>query len=95
MKRQPPPSESVLRQLRQQIDVVDASLLRFLTQRAALALRVRRIKKRNGWKLQDPVREQAILRRMTHANPGPLTPQAVQAIYRTILTQMRRLGQKQ
>lgn len=95
MKRHSPPSEPALRRLRQQIDEVDIRLLRLLTQRAALALRVGRIKKRHGWKLQDPVREQAILQRMTHANPGPLTPQAVQAIYRTILTQMRRIEQQQ
>jgi chorismate mutase len=94
MKRNPPVSERVLRRLRRRIDVVDARLLHLLTQRAALALHVRRIKKREGWKLLDPVREQAILRRMITANSGPLTPQAVRAIYRTILTQMRRLEQR-
>ncbi|MBI4354562.1 MAG: chorismate mutase [Candidatus Omnitrophica bacterium] len=94
MKRRPSNSKPLLHRLRQHIDAVDARLLHLLTQRAALALHVRRIKKREGWKLLDPVREQAILRRMITANSGPLTPQAVRAIYRTILTQMRRLEQR-
>ncbi len=93
MKRHPPVSEPTLRRLRQRIDMVDVRLLRLLTQRAALALHVGRIKKRKGWRFLDSVREQAILQRMIKANSGPLTPQAVQAIYRTILTQMRRLEQ--
>ncbi len=91
MKRDSPASEPVLRRLRQRIDGVDARLLRLLTQRATLALHVGRIKKREGWRLLDPVREQSILQRMIKAHSGPLTPQAVRAIYRTILTQMRRL----
>lgn len=91
MKRSPPGSERALRHLRRRIDALDAQVLRLLTQRAALALRVGRIKKREGWKLVDPAREQEILQRMVKINKGPLTSQAVRAMYRTVLTQIRRL----
>ena len=91
MKRSPPGSERALRHLRRRIDALDAQLLRLLTRRAALALRVGRIKKREGWQLVDPAREREILQRMAEATQGPLTPKAVRAMYRTILTQIRRL----
>ena len=80
-----------LQQLRQRIDGLDTRLLRLLSQRAVLALRVGRLKKQRGLKLFDPQRERAILHRMTRANGGPLSPAAVRAIYREILTQVRRL----
>jgi chorismate mutase/prephenate dehydratase len=70
---------------------VDAHLLTLLNHRAALGLRVGRLKKRHGLRLFDPTREHAILQRMTRANGGPLSAQAVRAIYRAILVQIRRL----
>lgn len=95
MKRNPPLSNATLHQLRRRIDALDVRLLRLLTQRAALALRVGRIKRREGWRLVDLAREREILQRMAEASQGPLTPQAVRAMYRTILTQIRRLEQQQ
>lgn len=80
-----------LQQLRQRIDRLDAQLLRLLNTRAGLAIRVGSLKRRQGRQLFDPAREAAILRRMTTANSGPLSAQAVRAIYRQILTQSRRL----
>ena len=82
-----------LQQLRKRIDLVDRRVLRLLNQRAVLALRVGRLKKRHGRSLFDPRRERAILRRLTVANLGPLPAPAVRAIYREILTQVRRLEQ--
>ncbi len=82
-----------LQQLRKRIDRVDRRLLRLLNQRASLALRVGRLKKRHGRSLFDPRRERVILRQLTSANPGPLPAQAVRAIYREILRQVRRLKQ--
>lgn len=84
-----------LQALRRQIDQVDSRLLRLLNQRAALALRVGRIKKRHGRRLFDLTRERAILHRMTRTNGGPLSAQAIRRIYRAVLTQVRRLEQTQ
>lgn len=86
-------SPDVLRRLRQRIDGLDARLLRLLTQRATLAGRVGEFKRRRGLRLFDPARERAILQRMTRANRGPLSAAAIRAIYRQILTQIRRLEQ--
>ncbi len=79
-----------LLQLRRQIDRLDRQLLRLLNQRARLGLAVGRLKKRNGLKLFDPVRERESLARLAAANSGPLSSVAVSAIYRQILQQTRR-----
>ena len=79
-----------LLQLRRQIDRVDRQLLRLLNERARLGLAVGRLKKRNGLKLFDPVRERDILARLAAVNAGPLSSVAVSAIYRQILQQTRR-----
>ena len=80
-----------LQALRKHIDRLDGQLLRLLNQRASLAVRAGRLKKRQGRRLFDPKRELTVLRQMTHANHGPLSAQAVRAIYREILRQIRRL----
>ena len=82
-----------LNSLRQQIDRLDTQILRLLNRRAAVGLRVGRLKKRQGRRVFDPAREQAILRRMSRANHGPLSAPAVRAIYQQILRQIRRLEQ--
>lgn len=82
-----------LQQLRRQIDDVDRRILPLLNRRARLAVRVGQLKQRQGLKLFDPARERAILRRLSEANPGPLSAEAVRAIYREILRQARRLEQ--
>ena len=80
-----------LEQLRQHIDRLDAQVLRLLNRRATVGLRVGRLKKRNGLRLFDAKREQAILRRLVALNAGPLPAAAVRAIYREILRQVRNL----
>ena len=84
-------SSKTLEQLRQHIDRIDAQVLRLLNRRAGLAMRVGRLKQRDGLRLFDPKREAAILRHLTHVNTGPLSAAAVRVIYREILRQVRRV----
>ena len=85
------PPHPTLEQLRQRIDRVDARILRLLNRRAGLAMRVGRLKQRDGLRLFDPKREAAILRHLIQTNIGPLSAAAVRAIYREILRQVRRV----
>jgi chorismate mutase-like protein len=82
-----------LQLLRRRIDRIDSQLLRLLNRRAGLAIRVGRLKRRRGGRLFDPARERAILRRLAEANGGPLSREAVRALYREILRQTRRVEQ--
>lgn len=80
-------------ELRRQIDAIDTQILRLLTQRADLALRVGRVKKLEGKRVFDPTREQTVLRRIAAANRGPLSAGAIEKIFREIVRQHRRLAQ--
>ena len=79
--------------LRQEIDAIDDEILRLLSRRAALALQVGQVKKREGKRVFDPEREKAVLRRVAAANKGPLSTTAIEHIYREIVRQHRRLAQ--
>jgi len=77
--------------LRRRIDQVDRKLLRLLNQRAKLALRVGRVKVQRQLPVIDRRREQAVLRQVSTANGGPLSRAAIQAVFREVLRQNRRL----
>jgi chorismate mutase / prephenate dehydratase len=78
-----------LKRLREQIDAVDARLLRLLSTRARLAQRVGRVKE--GAAVYRPEREAQILRRVAATNPGPLPDRALQRIYTEIMSACRAL----
>lgn len=77
--------------LRKQIDRVDLRLLRLLNRRAALALRVGRLKARRGLPVFDGRREEQVVRRVTQANAGPLPARAIRQLFREILRYSRKL----
>ncbi|MBS1852550.1 MAG: chorismate mutase [Acidobacteria bacterium] len=76
---------------REHIDRIDARLLKLLNERARRALEIGRIKRHHKVRLVDARRELAILQRLRAGNPGPLDNHGVEAIFRAILRQSRRL----
>ena len=76
---------------RKEIDEVDAELLRLLTVRARLALKVGSLKRAKQLPLDDPDREQFVLTRLRHLNTGPLDDRAVHKIFRRIIRESRRI----
>ncbi|MEO8205218.1 MAG: chorismate mutase [Chthoniobacterales bacterium] len=77
---------SELGELRVKIDKIDALLIDLLNQRAKLALEVGRIKQTTGIPVYAPEREDQLLRGLEKRSTGPLTPQAIRAIYREIMS---------
>ena len=77
---------SELSGIREKIDAIDVQLLKLLNDRAKLALEVGRIKSRDGLPIYAPDREQTLLRGLMEKNEGPLSPQAIRAIYREIMS---------
>jgi chorismate mutase / prephenate dehydratase len=69
--------------LRNNIDRLDEEILARLAERARSAQRIGEIKSGN---LYRPEREAQVLRRLAAANPGPLPDQAVQRIFREIMS---------
>lgn len=78
-----------LQDIRKQIDELDSQLLDLLNHRVRLAEEVWKIKKTNGTSVFAPDREEALLRRLSRANEGPLTGEAMQSIFREILSASR------
>ncbi len=78
-----------LQQIRRQIDRIDARLLELLNERASMAGKVGEIKRASGQSVFAPEREEMLLRRLERANGGPVTGEALRAIYREILSASR------
>jgi chorismate mutase/prephenate dehydratase len=88
LQKQPPPS---LAQLRDHIDRIDSRVLALLNRRARLAARIGRLKSQDRAGIYVPGRERQILARLAALNKGPLSHEAVRAIYREIISASRAL----
>lgn len=78
-----------LKKCREQIDAIDDQLLQLVSRRAQLAHAIGNLK--NGGPIYRPEREAQVLRRLLEQNPGPLTDEAVTAIFRTLMSHCRAL----
>lgn len=78
--------------LRNNIDRLDEEILARLAERARNARRIGEVKQGN---LYRPEREAQVLRRLAEANPGPLPGEAVQRIFREIMSACLALEQPQ
>jgi chorismate mutase/prephenate dehydratase len=75
-----------LGQIREQIDRIDRQLVELLNQRLALAAEIGRVKRQAGGQIYVAEREDAVLRKVTSQNDGPIKNVALQAIYREIMS---------
>lgn len=77
---------SDLATLREKIDNIDTELLRLLNERATVAKEIGTIKHREGLPIYSPEREDRVLRSLIERSRGPLTPEAIRAIYCEIMS---------
>ena len=80
-----------LQLLREGIDTVDHDLLALLNRRAALALEVGELKKREGSVVFRPEREAQVIDNLKRVNAGPLLSDSVAPIWREIMSACRAL----
>jgi prephenate dehydratase/chorismate mutase len=83
--------ENPIARMRQQIDRIDAQLVGLMNERAALAGALVRYKRQAGLPIFDPTREMEVLARVIRSSKGPLSREALSAIYRQLIAQTRRL----
>lgn len=76
---------------RNEIDQIDAELLRLLNMRARLALKVGALKQAAQLPYCDPERERVVLQRLQELNAGPLDQRAVGKVFRRIIRESRRV----
>lgn len=87
-------AERLLAECRRKIDAIDIQLRDLLNRRAELAEQVRQTKNVLGLAVHQPQRESEILEKIAAGNPGPLSTEAVRAIFRSIIQEIRELEAK-
>lgn len=83
-----------LDELRQQIDQLDEQIVHLLRQRAQASQAIGSLKAAEDRPIYDPQREAALLDRLTAGDIDPLTPVALAAIYREIISASRALQRR-
>ena len=84
-------SSDDVRRRREEIDRLDAELVRILNKRAAVALELAQLKKSLGLEIRDREREQQVLLRVVGSNPGPFDHRGIKRIFRHIICESRRM----
>ena len=82
-------SKKTLGDLRAEIDKIDDKLLDLIARRARVAMNIGAMKNRGARSVLDVGRERAVLGRLREANPGPLSNEAVEAVFREIISACR------
>ncbi len=72
--------------IREKIDSIDKQLVELLNQRLALAAEIGKVKRNAGGQIYVAEREDAVLRKVTGQNVGPIKNEALRAIYREIMS---------
>jgi chorismate mutase/prephenate dehydratase len=71
---------------RQAIDKLDWQIVKLLNERMQHVIEIGRLKKASGQEIYAPHREQAVLKRVSRLNKGPLADEAVRAIFREVMS---------
>src|SRR5213594_737654 len=71
---------------RKAIDKLDAKIVKLLSERTRHVLEIGAIKLKAGEEVYAPHRELAVLQRLCRLNPGPITNDAIRAIYREVMS---------
>jgi chorismate mutase/prephenate dehydratase len=77
--------------LRKKIDQIDEKVVALLNDRASLALRIGHSKRLNNAEIYVPAREQEVLHRVCRLNRGPLSEQAIRAVFKEVIGGCRSL----
>jgi chorismate mutase/prephenate dehydratase len=72
--------------IREKIDDLDRQLVALLNQRLGLAAEIGKVKRSQGGQIYVAEREDAVMRKVTARNNGPIKNEALRAIYREIMS---------
>lgn len=84
-----------LGELRRRIDEIDRQILNLLARRGVLAKQIGALKARLGLSTFDPQREEAMLRDLVAANPGPYAGESIRSIFEQIFRASRLVQEHQ
>ncbi|MCX7008511.1 MAG: prephenate dehydratase [Kiritimatiellaeota bacterium] len=72
--------------LRRKVDALDKQIVRLLNDRTKVAVAIGKIKRKKGQEIYAPAREKVVLDTVVKMSTGPLPAEALQAIYREIMS---------
>ncbi len=72
--------------IREKIDAIDKQLVELLNHRLTLAAEIGKVKRSTGGQIYVAEREDAVFRKVTGQNQGPIRNEALRAIYREIMS---------
>lgn len=75
-----------LENIRKKIDALDQKIIELLNERTGLAVEIGRLKQEKGSEVYSPERESAIYRKIEALSKGPLSKDALKAIYREVMS---------
>ncbi|MDP3732498.1 MAG: prephenate dehydratase [Candidatus Omnitrophota bacterium] len=75
-----------LNNLRKTVDNIDKKIIQLLNIRAKTTLGIAKLKRKSGRSVYSPDREREVLKKIAVINKGPLSSQALEAIYREIMS---------
>jgi chorismate mutase/prephenate dehydratase len=78
-----------LAELRSELDRIDKSLVAAINRRAKLAQQIGQLKRGDARQVFDPVREAEVLKQAVATNSGPLSDEAVRAVFREVVSGSR------
>jgi chorismate mutase/prephenate dehydratase len=78
-----------LDELRNRLDAIDDRVVALLSERAHVVAHVAEAKQQHHLPIYIPEREASIIRRLRTINPGPLSGDAIERIYRAVIEEMR------
>jgi chorismate mutase len=82
--------DPVVRAFRDQIAEVDRLILETVNRRIEIVASLHEYKAERGYPAGDPEREAALVDELARVNPGPLSSDGLQALYRAILGEWKR-----
>jgi chorismate mutase len=80
-----PSADPVVITAREQIGAVDAEILDAVNRRVALVAQLHSHKRAQGYPMVDADRERRLIASLAESNPGPLSEQRLEQLYRVVL----------
>jgi chorismate mutase len=77
--------DPVVRRFREQITEADTAILEAVNRRVGLVQSLHRHKTEHGYPMVDSSREQALLAELGRRNPGPLSGDGLELLFRTVI----------
>jgi len=80
-----PSEDPVVQAARERLGAVDAEILEAVNRRVALVAELHAHKREQGYPMVDPERERLLIASLAASNPGPITEQRLEQLYRVLL----------